>query len=222
MTPEVAAVFQELHEDFPGRGDYTNYWGSVAPKDDTDYFRRWLFAFCSVHTTWKSNVNAYNAIKGFEVWRDDREELHRLLICSRAGMHNNRTRYIWDFKNDFWADPSQYYRQEAEPWAVLRNRLEARVTGLGLAKTTFALEMAFPLDARLTCLDVHMLRLYGCERKNGKQSQQHYEAIEADWVGRSANLGASPYVVRCAYWDKRHGHKDSRYWSHCLETGVSS
>lgn len=221
MTPEVAAVFNELHQDFPGRDDYSNYWSGVAAQDDNEYFRRWLFAFCSVHTTWKSNVNAYNAIKDFKVWMTDKEELRRLLICSRAGMHNNRTKYIWAFKEDFWADPTVYYRGLHEPWSNARNRLEQRVAGLGLAKTTFALEMAFPLEVKLTCLDVHMLRLYGVERRNGRQTQQQYEQIETDWVGRSEALGVSPYVARCAYWDKKQGYKDSRYWSHCLEPSTT-
>ena len=49
---------------------YTDYWNSVAPKGTQDAMLRWLFAFMSVHTSWKSNVNGYNAIKTMD-WLQD-------------------------------------------------------------------------------------------------------------------------------------------------------
>jgi len=42
---------------------YKEYWESVRPQNTEDIFRRYLFAYCSVHTTWKGNCAGYNAIK---------------------------------------------------------------------------------------------------------------------------------------------------------------
>jgi hypothetical protein len=58
---------------------YKDYWESVRPKNHDDIFRRYLFSFMSVHTTWKSNVSGYNAIKNFNDWMDDKETLERKL-----------------------------------------------------------------------------------------------------------------------------------------------
>ena len=38
---------------------YKQYWESVKPLTQDDIFRRWLFAFCSVHTTWEGNIRGY-------------------------------------------------------------------------------------------------------------------------------------------------------------------
>ena len=46
---------------------YKDYWESVAPQTDGDRFRRYLFAYCSVHTSWQGNCRGYEAIKNYEV-----------------------------------------------------------------------------------------------------------------------------------------------------------
>jgi hypothetical protein len=30
-------------------------------------------------------------------------------------------------------------------------------------------------------------------------------------------MKAPNYIARCIYWDIKQGHKNSRYWSSCLE-----
>ena len=40
---------------------YKEYWESIRPNNNDEIFRRYLFSFMSVHTTWKSNVAGYNA-----------------------------------------------------------------------------------------------------------------------------------------------------------------
>jgi hypothetical protein len=61
---------------------YKDYWESVRPKNNDDIFRRYLFAYCSVHTTWQGNVKGYNAIKNFHEWVGSKdmllEKLHPL------------------------------------------------------------------------------------------------------------------------------------------------
>ncbi len=207
---KVRKVFKTI--DYKQIKKYQDYWKQLTIQNNADYFRRWLFAFCSVHTTWESNVNGYNAIKDFTQWLGDDKALKASLIRGRCGLHNNRTKYISAFALDFWSDPNWYYmrEEEREPWWLLRDRIAQRTKGLGLAKTSFALEMAFPLEAEVVCLDVHMLRLYGGEEKE-------YNRFETDWIGRSAKAEVKPYMTRMVYWDKLQGYNDSRYWSSCLE-----
>ena len=66
------------------------------------------------------------------------------------------------------------------------------------------------MDAEVVCLDVHMLRLY-------EGTQKNYNRFESDWISRSQNYGAEPYMTRMVYWDALQGKQDSRYWSHVLE-----
>ena len=40
----------------------TDYWEGIKVKNDVDYFKRWVFAFCSIHTTWENNVKGYNIL----------------------------------------------------------------------------------------------------------------------------------------------------------------
>jgi hypothetical protein len=75
--------------------------------------------------------------------------------------------------------------------------------------------MAFPLEAQVACLDVHMLRLYGEEKAGAKRAI--YNRFEIDWITRSRDAEVEPYVARMVYWDKLQGRADSRYWSECLE-----
>ena len=47
---------------------YTHYWAELKPQTQVAAFKRYLFAFMSVHTTWKNNCKGYNAIKQFNKW----------------------------------------------------------------------------------------------------------------------------------------------------------
>ena len=211
MTP--ALVFNTL--DKSKLEEYRRYWDGLTVLTNDDYFRRWLFAFCSVHTTWESNVRGYEAIKDFDQWLYDKETLRSKLCWARCGMHNNRARFIHEFGQKFWRDPNSFWPTLGEPLRVLRDRLVEEITGLGPAKTSFALELAFPTWAQVACLDVHMLRLYNV--KQTKVTPSIYAKCEADWLGRSAGIGQAPYIARMAWWDAQQGKEDSRYWSHCLE-----
>ena len=88
---------------------YKEYWESIRPQNRVDIFRRYLFAYCSVHTSWQGNCRGYEAIKQYEEWIDNKETLLNKLANSGVGLHNNRTKYIWDFATQFWAKPSDFY-----------------------------------------------------------------------------------------------------------------
>lgn len=198
---------------------YTDYWQSIKPETTADIFRRWLFAFTSIHTTWEGNIRGYSNIKDFDKWIFDKEVLRQSLIDSRCGMHHVRTEYIWDFAKDFFNNTSDFLKNDNETWADLRDRLTDRVRGIGVTKVSFTLEMCFPNEAKVVCLDTHMMKLYNMNvvRNDGKH-KKIYQDNELDWINRSANVESAPYIARCLFWDTNQGYSDSRYWSYVLES----
>lgn len=209
---KVENFFTKL--DYRKKSDYTGYWQYIKPKNDSEVFQRWLFAFMSVHTSWKANVAGYAAIKNWKEWLNDDTELLKRITESRVGMQNNRTKFISEFAKNFLHDPSAYYKKDDETWSEFRNRLEDNTLGLGMAKTSFAIEMCYPNEARVTCLDTHMFQAYGLDQtKDAKK----YEALEQHWVEMSNMWNIPPYIARCLYWDTKQGYTDSRYWSYVLE-----
>jgi len=195
---------------------YTEYWRGLQPEDDVSLFRLWLFAFLSVHTTWTNNVNGYTALHDL-AWRDNKALLADRLHRSGVGFHNNRTRYIWQFSKVFWSSPDRYRKRKNESWRRLRDRLARDTLGLGLAKTTFALELSYP-EAPLCCLDRHILRfMVGDLSLNGNMSPEQYAKLEARWVRAARKVDVPPAMARHIYWDQLQGQNDTRYWSSCLE-----
>lgn len=196
---------------------YTEYWESIKPVTVDDFFRRYLFAFTSVHTTWESNVRGYLAIKGLE-WKENKENLLSRLVWAKCGMYRNRTNYIWDFKEKFYANPEKFCTLQSD-WRTHRNDLVDNIKGLGITKVSFALEMCFPREAMVSCIDTHGLQLYGIEAKSfsTKLGLATYEKAEDNWIDSSVDRGCSPTVSRAIYWDRKQNQPDSRYWSFVLE-----
>ena len=159
------SVAKKFFDEFPKDKvvSYKEYWESVRPENTSDIFRRYLFAYCSVHTSWKGNVYGYEAIKDFDEWIDNKELLRTKLANSGVGLHNNRTEYIWEFKDKFFQNPKNFYLTTKKYHVKKRDQIVEKIRGLGHAKVSFALEMIHPNFARTTCMDVHMLRLYGME-----------------------------------------------------------
>lgn len=199
--------------------DYTKYWQSVTPMTEADIFRRWLFAYMSIRNTWEGNLRGYNAIKDFEQWKDNKSTLDQILSDAKCGFHNKRTEFIWHFKELYFNDPSEFKKSDDESWETFRNRLVKVCKGIGVTKVSFTLEMCYPNSAEVTCFDTHMLRLYQAPslKWDNEKGYNVYRNIEQDWVNRSKNIGASPYVARCFFWDRNQNQQDSRYWSYVLE-----
>ena len=205
---------------------YNEYWAELKPQTDRAAFRRYLFAFMSVHTSWKNNCKGYNAIKQFsrwtiektdqlQFWNYNSDDLFKRIRDTRVGMQNNRTNYIGLFSDTFWDNPSDYLaRNSNESWIEWRDRLAKKILGLGKAKTSFAIEMLHPLEAQVVCMDTHLFQIYGL---NQTKHLKLYNDIEADWLERSEQRGIAPYMARCLYWDKNQKRKNSRYWSKVLE-----
>jgi thermostable 8-oxoguanine DNA glycosylase len=195
---------------------YTDYWESIKPITQNDFLRRYLFAFTSVHTTWLGNIRGYTAIRDLK-WLDSKETLLQRLINAKCGMHNHRTEYIWNFKEQFLKNPEKYC-QKVQEWQPYRNQLVGEINGIGMAKVSFTLEMNFPNEAEVTCLDTHGVQLYKLS-KNGAKSKKEvieYETAEKHWVDCSKAVGCSPTVARAIMWDKKQNKRNSRYWTYVL------
>jgi len=221
---KVKSFFSEISDE--SIASYTDYWAELKPQTVNGCFKRYLFAFMSVHTSWKNNCKGYNAIKEFqrwtieqgeqmELWGYNSDRLFKKIHKTRVGMQNNRTDYIGLFNDRFWDSPNDYVaRQKNEGWTDWRNRLAKDILGLGMAKTSFAIEMLYPTEAQVVCLDTHLLQVYGI---GTKQALKYYEDAENDWLARCKEKKVAPYIARCLYWDKKQNRKNSRYWSKVLE-----
>ncbi len=193
---------------------YQEYWESITPKNHRDYFNRWIFAYLSVHTTWKKNVESYVLLTK-NTWAEDKTQLSDLIKQSGAGLHNMRTKGIWQFTQDFWTNPQEWYRKEGESWIGFRDRCMAKAFGLGLAKTAFALEISYPKDCGVVCVDTHIIQLYG--QKPAKLTDRKYRLIEAHWMRSCKKYKVPSPIARHVYWDIKQGKDDTKYWSYVFE-----
>lgn len=197
---------------------YKAYWRTLTPEDYLETFERWLFAFCSVHTTWKLNVKGFEAIRPWLKWSQDSAELKNRLTASGVGLQTNRTRYIGQFCDRYWKAPWDYYKKDSETWVSYRNRLVENILGLGMAKVSFGIEMIYPCASEVACLDTHLFKFYGLDQtKHAKQ----YESIEAHWIDNcKKHQIPSSTIARAIYWDHQQGQPNSRYWTYVLEKGA--
>jgi hypothetical protein len=193
---------------------YCRYWSAVRPRDDRQRFNRWLFAFASVQTGWARNAVVYRALSAPGVCFDP-APLRRVLDACGAGMVQVRTRGLSRFHADYWADPSAWLPRPGESFAACRDRLVPRVTGLGLAKVSFALELCSPLACDVVCLDRHLLRIYGVDPEHATDRQ--YRRAEAHWRASCARRRVPCPVARHICWDAVQGRRSTRYWSHVFE-----
>jgi hypothetical protein len=95
----VEKFFNEM--DYSVVPAYLDYWDSITPKNDSEILQRWLFAFMSVHTSWKSNIVGYQAIKNWWRWINKWDDLLEAIQGSRVGMHNVRVKFISEFVHKF-------------------------------------------------------------------------------------------------------------------------
>jgi len=199
--------------------DQTAYWQKLQPTTLDEMFRRWLFAFTSIHTSWKANVYGYEALKDFLPWKWNKPELSKRLRKSGCGLHDNRTRFIWDFSKKFWDKSSDYLPQAGEPWRAYRDRLFENNKGIGIAKVSYVLELCYPMTGKVLCGDIHQCRLYGHDKNlTGNGTDKHvYETMEYHWVMRSRDSGVSSPVARQIFWNRKKQQRNCRFWSRVFE-----
>jgi thermostable 8-oxoguanine DNA glycosylase len=194
---------------------YLAYWESIKPTDHEEYYMRWIFAFLSIHTTWRKNVDSYVLLTKEKSWRESSDQLSTVIKNAGVGLHGMRTRGIWEFTQAFWQKPENFYKQDNESWMEFRDRLVEACYGIGLAKVSFALEMAYPKDCGVVCVDTHIIQLYGQDPQ--KLTDKQYRNIEAHWIKNCKKLEIPSPIARHIYWDKVQEQPDTKYWSYVFE-----
>ncbi len=197
---------------------YELYFDWLRPRNHQEVFQRGLFAYASVHTTWESNCRLYSLLKDYSSWLYNDAALKKAIVDSRAGLFNNRTRFIGRFGRLFWSNPEFFRPAKGERWTCFRNRIMRSMDGLGPAKSAFFLELVFPLETEVVCSDTHFLQLYGHKPKDvAKPGVENYEEMELHWRNMCLDCGIRPVVARWCMWDMKQKKPDSRYWSYVLE-----
>ena len=198
---------------------YHRFIRHMRPNNLADRFRRWIFAYASVHTTWQINCRLYKALEDLE-WLGDSKELHKRIVDTGAGFQNNRTRFITEFSDHYWRHPGWFDKTKFETWPDYRHRVRQAALGLGFAKSAFSVELLYPAVANVICVDTHILQLYGFTpseiNKRGTR-QTDYTAIEKHWVEACRAVNAPPVLARWIFWDRKQNMSDSRYWTHVFE-----
>lgn len=208
VNSEVEKFFHSISKDEINR--HIDLWSEISPSSSEEIFKRYLFAFLSVHTSWEINRKAYMNIKDWYNWISNKETLRQRLIESGVGLHNNRSDYILTFSQDFWQNSQKYQKQENESWKECRDRIEKNIKGLGLAKSSFALEMIYPLSANVVCLDTHLFRFYKLDQT---KDRIQYKKIESHWTIWAKMFNVPSYIARAIYWNRNQNQKDCRYWA---------
>ena len=197
--------------------DHSLVWSKLKCTNDMEVFQRWLFAFCSVHTSYESNMRGYLAIKDFTEWFNRDDVLKQKLIESGVGMYNNRTKFISQFATKFWQNPNLFkFKKDHNKfdWADFRDGLVKDILGLGLAKVSFALEMIYTFDAKVMCADTHLFQAYGLDQS---KHLSEYQKIENHWIEFSAMYNVPSAIARAIYWNRKKGEKDCYYWAKVLD-----
>ena len=198
---------------------YEDYFTTLIPTTTEDVFRRWMFAYASVHTTWESNCRLYEMLKPLD-WLGNIHVLRDRIRDSRAGLHNNRADQITQFSSFYWRHPTWFNRAPDEPWFKYRDRIMNRAPGIGKAKAAFLLELTCFHASGVACFDTHMVQLYGYTSKvygQGKVPDKQFEAIKRHWTDACQARGVSPVTARWLYWDAKQQQVNPRYWSRVLE-----
>jgi len=199
--------------------DHSVVWERLKPTNDVDVFQRWLFAFCSVHTSYESNMRGYLAIKNFTEWFNKDEVLFDKLKGSGVGLYNNRTKFISEFATKYWQNPNLFKFKKNQKWSEFRDSLVKDILGLGMAKVSFALEMIYTFDCGVFCCDTHLFQAYGYDQS---LHLPKYRELENHWTEFSAMYNVPSAIARAIYWNRKKGEKDCSYWADVLDNDKNS
>ena len=197
---------------------YGNCMASIDPVTPHDVFRRYLFAYTTVNLSWQSSVKLYTELVALD-WPARESEIRDVFIASRVGFHDTGPRYIADFAAKYFKGVNylRFMHRPSQSWTELRRRLEKDILGLGLIKISFTMELCYPQDSEIVCLDRHMLNRIFHKDPAKACSTAQYEYYEQQWVRCCRHYGQAPAIVRLAYWDRMQGRRSPDYWAHVFK-----
>lgn len=192
---------------------YINDWIKLTPRSDFERLNRFKFAFCTVHTSWLNSCEQFADIQNLYD-NVSYDKLNEILADGPGGMYQIKATGI-DKLHELW-DTDLFHKQSNVQWQTFRNKIADNLPKLGLAKTSFALEMIYPLKAQVICLDRHMWKAFGWDDpdKSGSPAQYHY--FENYWLELSKRYDIQPVIARNIFWDKIQNQPNSLYWAKYL------
>lgn len=212
---DVEAFFASLTE--KEIEEHKRVWRELRCRNQNDKLLRWLFAFCSVHTTYQNNMMGYEMIRNWYEWINRPDALKERISLSGMGLTNVRTKFLTHFILQYWERPSFYEKGIGESWTECRDRLVESILGLGKAKVSFALEMIYTEEAKVFCADTHLFQAYGL---NQASDEKRYEEIERHWITLSNAWNVPSAIARAIYWNRKKGEPNCMYWAKVFLTKV--
>jgi endonuclease III len=139
--------------------EYRHFVTGIAPVTPgvAEVYERYLFALLSRHCELGRTVRAFGWLRGR--YQADVEAIAATLRDGRIGFYNTWPPQIAAFTRAYLRDPECFLPAPGEPFPEARERIARQVTGLGPAKTAFALGLISPLAATVCCVDTHIARL---------------------------------------------------------------
>lgn len=196
------------------RDQYTYDWSQLVPKSQHASLNRWRFAYCTVHTPWLRSCEQYDLIKNTNT-KYSESNLVAKLKQSSGGMWSIKAAGISNLHSHWQTNPSMF-TPNTDDWQSWRDHLVTKLNKLGMAKTSFAIEMLYPTTAQLICIDRHMFKAFGWHRVDDSASVRQYRYYEDYWLDMSNQHNIAPVIARNIYWDKIQQQPSSHYWANYL------
>ena len=193
--------------------DYKEYFDEIKPTTTEKVVDRFLFAICSVHTTWENNVRGFAFLK--DKLTDDINDITTLVKQSGLGLTKVRSKAIKNLVDISKKNPKLLTKRRIESWQNYADRLEKQMFGLGFAKTRFAIELLYPNSAKVCCVDTHIIQW--AKQNPNKMNKKLYHQIEQGWLNHSKKIKTNPIEARWKWWDNKQGYDNPKYWSWCLK-----
>ena len=189
-------------------------WQTIMPNNEQEELNRYRFAYCTVHTPWLRSCEQYDTIKRINP-DTTYNTLMRMLKNTGGGMFSIKAEGITNLHQQ-WINNQSLFTPETEDWQSWRDNLANKLKKLGLAKTSFAIEMVRPLDAQCICIDRHMFKAFGWENVDLSCSLAQYRYYEDYWLELSNNANIPPVISRNLFWDQIQQQDSSMYWANYI------
>lgn len=193
---------------------YNQDWQTIMPKTDHNALNRWQFAYCTVHTPWLRSCEQYDKIKHTTPATPYNKLLH-MFKQTGGGMFNHKAEGVHNL-HTHWTTNKKLFEPDTNNWQDWRDNLANSLKRLGLAKTSFAIEMVRPMDAQIICIDRHMFKAFGWENVDESCNPNQYRYYEDYWLELSKSAGVAPVISRNLFWDQIQQQNSSMYWANYL------
>ena len=195
---------------------YIEYWKWPDNKlSDDQLISNYVLVMLTPIANWTQTIKAYDQIFDNQEAIVDEKSLTKILFESGIGCQKKRASYICGGLQKLKKDLSIIkYKPEDSYYTVTRDRIADEFKGLGLAKSSFLMELNYPLEAKVLCMDTHLLQLYGLPKSI---SNRLYANAEEHWLASCKELKLPPPIARHIVWDRIHNQDDTSYWAYTIK-----